>query len=71
MNADRTGYRVIEIPVHPDEEDIPESTVYIALSKGRYAIIKGPLGYHTLTALQGTLQACKPCLVRDTEDYSI
>ncbi len=64
----------IEIPVHPEEFDVPISEIYIFLSKGRYARIKGPLGRKTLEALQGTLLANKDSMIYPKdggEDFSI
>ncbi len=57
-------YRTITIPVHPDEYKIPISLVNIPISKGRYVTLCGPLGPKTLTALQGTLEACRDSLVK-------
>jgi hypothetical protein len=63
---------VIEIPVHPDEYNVPVSHINIELSTGRYATITGPLGRKTLTALIGTLKANKETLCAKTEeDFSI
>jgi hypothetical protein len=58
---------------HPDDKDVPVSLVHIPLSRGRYAILYGPLGRKTLEALQGTLEACKEILVKpeSIDDYDI
>lgn len=63
--------QTISIPIHPDDKDVPVSIVHIPLSDGRYATICGPLAHKTLTALQGTLEACKGCLVAKPEDFTI
>jgi hypothetical protein len=55
-------FNQIVIPIHPDDANVPISTVHIKLSKGRYATIQGPLGYKTVSALLGTLEACKDVL---------
>jgi hypothetical protein len=62
--ADSSRTNRISIPVHPDDKDVPVSLVHIPLSRGRYAILYGPLGRKTLEALQGTLEACKEILVK-------
>ena len=56
-------YRTICIPIHTDDAKLPISLVHIQLSKGRFATLQGPLGNKTLTALLGTLEACKDLLV--------
>lgn len=61
----------IIIPVHPDEQNIPVSLIHLPISEGRYVTIQGPLGRKTLTALQGTLEACKDTLVGKPEDFVI
>lgn len=63
--------RTIVIPVHPEDEKVPVSLVHIPLSKGRYATICGPLGAKTMTALLGTLEACKDSLVSPEPDFEI
>lgn len=62
---------IISIPVHPADYDVPVSLVHIPLNKGRYAIIQGPLGRKTLTALYGAIMACKDIMVAKPEDYEI
>jgi hypothetical protein len=62
----------IVIPIHPDDRDVPISLVHIPLGNGRYATITGPLARKTLTALLGTLEACKDTLIaKDAEDFEI
>ena len=63
--------QTIIIPIHPDDKDVPVSLVHIPLSEGRYAKICGPLGRKTLTALQGTLEACKDSMIAKPDDFSI
>lgn len=63
--------RLIAIPVHPDEESVPTSDVYIPLSGGRYVHFNGPLAPKTLDALSKTLTACKDILIAKPDDYEI
>jgi hypothetical protein len=63
--------RTITIPVHPDEVNVPVSLVHVPLSGGRYATICGPLAPKTMTAVLGTLNACKDILVSKPDDFQI
>lgn len=70
MSAE-TKTHTIQIPIHPDDADVPVSLFHIPLSNGRYATICGPMGRKTLTALLGTLEACKDILVSSPPDFEI
>ena len=61
--SDTSKWNIISIPVHPDELDVPVSLVHIPISGGRYVVLQGPLAPKTMTALQGTLEACRDILV--------
>lgn len=56
-------FRVIAIPIHQEDKKVPISVVHIPISKGRYATLQAPLAEKTMTALLGTLEACKDSLI--------
>lgn len=68
-------FQTVEIPVHPDDYDVPISLVHIALGDGRYAKLVGPLGRKTITALSKTLEANKDTMTSrkpdEPDDFSI
>ena len=69
--------KTIAVPVHPDEEKVPMSSIYFPLSEGKYAVFRGPLAPKTLGMLAGALKICKAALVAKpapaarAEDFSI
>lgn len=67
----RDQFKTISIPSHPDYKDVPVSLVHVPLSRGRYVTICGPLGRKTVTALLGTIEACRETLTVTVQDYEI
>lgn len=66
-------YRQIPIPVHPDDADLPISTVALKLPTGRVAWFSLPIqGVKTIENFQKTLDIWKDTIVCEPEqDFQI
>jgi len=64
-------YRIISIPIHPDEAHIPHSLINLPLPSGKIVTLSGPLGPKTLSMMHDTLIICRDALVARPEDFEI